>query len=182
MIFGVLFVKMATNFCVPRTNSILQPGYLICLFVISATSLDLVELLLQRRDKMSGEGGEFIVTNGSPEVDKGVAEIRPSNLKMQRYSLSRAPKFTLSFGHSKCEIKYVFLNLRFTQLMKICYQTVKGVYFVFIHFYKCPYYHRLKFEVYLLKCSGIKKVLCVSTKKDIKFMSPFFVSVLPRGL
>lgn len=133
----------------------------------------MVELLLQRRDKIYGEGGEFIVTNGSTEVDKGVAETRPSNLKMQRYSLSRAPKFTLSFGHSKCEIKYVFLGLMFTQPMKICYQTVKRVYFVFIHFYKCPYYHRLKFEVYLLKCSGIKKVLFVSTKRILNSCLPF---------
>ncbi|XP_058214158.1 uncharacterized protein LOC131325750 isoform X2 [Rhododendron vialii] len=52
------------------------------------------ELLLQRRDKMSGEGGEFIVTNGSPEVDKGVAETRPSNLKMQRLTVKPGRDFS----------------------------------------------------------------------------------------
>lgn len=78
---------------------------------------------------MSGEDGECIASDVSNKVDEGVAETHPSNLKVQRYSISHALKFALSVGHSKCEIKYVFLDFSFTQSMMISYLTVKWIYF-----------------------------------------------------
>ncbi|KAH7839757.1 hypothetical protein Vadar_008353 [Vaccinium darrowii] len=43
-------------------------------------------VLLQSRDKLSGEDGQFTVSNGSNEVDKGVAVTHPSHLKMPRFT------------------------------------------------------------------------------------------------
>ncbi|KAH7865067.1 hypothetical protein Vadar_001835 [Vaccinium darrowii] len=43
-------------------------------------------VLLQRRDKLSGEDGECIASDVSNEVDEGVAETHPSNLKVQRFT------------------------------------------------------------------------------------------------